>query len=244
MKKSILGLSLLTVALFASETTTGLDMLVSDAKTINTTAMSSLDSISKSQTKLDNYEKKVNNYSDAVAKFSQQQAQSFSSKKEALQAMNSLKELSSQSVVMAKEITYLSAHQADNASDDYKTTLKTLSKTTLRLSDDIGKMSDRILVMADKIGVMADRIVETQKIQSRNLQATTTLVNGAMQLAAAQTNGHQAMTNKPTSNMTNMQNSVMKNSAMQNNAMKQTSQMQSSATQQTSKMQNMGSMPR
>jgi len=222
MKKSILGLSLLTVALFASETTTGLDMLVSDAKTINTTAMSSLDSISKSQIKLADYETKVNNYADAVAKFTQQQAQSFSSKKEALQAMNSIEELSSQSVVMAKEISYLSAHEADNASDNYKYTLQTVSKTTLRLSDDIGIMSDRILKMADKIGVMADRIVKTQEIQSKNLQATTTLVNGAMQLAASQTNEHQETAHAPAVNMGAMQNSTM---------------------QQTSQMQNMGNMP-
>ena len=222
MKKSILGLSLLTVALFASETTTGLDMLVNDAKTINTTAMSSLDSISKSQTKLANYEEKVNNYSDAVAKFTQQQAQSFSSKEEALQAMNSIEELSSQSVVMAKEITYLSTHEADNASDDYKATLQTVSKTTLRLSDDIGTMSDRILKMADKIGVMADRIVKTQEIQSRNLHATTALVNGAMQLAASQTNEHQEAAHAPAVNMGAMQNSAM---------------------QQTSQMQNMGNIP-
>ena len=222
MKKAILGLSLLTAVLFASESATGLDMLVNDAKTINTTAMSFLDVLSKSQTKLSEYETKVNNYSDAVAKFTQQQTQSFSSKEEALQAMNSIEELSSQSVVMAKEIAYLSAHEADNASDDYKATLQTLSKTTLRLSDDIGTMSDRILKMADKIGVMADRIVKTQEIQSRNLHATIALVNRAMQLAAAQTDEHQKVTYIPAVNM----------GAMQNNAM-----------QQTSQMQNMGNMP-
>ena len=49
----------------------------------------------------------------------------------------------------------------------------------LRLSDDIGimanrilEMADKILEMADKIGEMSDRIVETQKIQSENLDLT------------------------------------------------------------------------
>lgn len=49
--------------------------------------------------------------------------------------------------------------------------------TMLRLADDIGVMADRILemadkilVMADNIGLMADRIMETQVIQSNNLE--------------------------------------------------------------------------
>lgn len=49
--------------------------------------------------------------------------------------------------------------------------------TMLRLADDIGVMADRILEMADKIlimadniGLMADRIMETQVIQSNNLE--------------------------------------------------------------------------
>jgi len=41
-----------------------------------------------------------------------------------------------------------------------------------KLSDDIGKMADRIGVMADRIGVMADHILETQRIQSENVQLT------------------------------------------------------------------------
>jgi hypothetical protein len=45
-------------------------------------------------------------------------------------------------------------------------------KSMLRLSDDIGKMADRIGVMADRIGTMADRILETQKIQSQNVELT------------------------------------------------------------------------
>jgi len=45
-------------------------------------------------------------------------------------------------------------------------------KTTLRLSDDIGKMADRIWVMADRILEMADKILKTQEIQSKNLMTT------------------------------------------------------------------------
>jgi len=51
--------------------------------------------------------------------------------------------------------------------------MKTDPETSmLRLSDDIGKMADRIGVMADRIGTMADRILETQKIQSQNMELT------------------------------------------------------------------------
>ena len=52
-------------------------------------------------------------------------------------------------------------------------------RAMLRLSDDIGSMadkigdmSDRILVMADNIGDMSDKIVETQRIQSKNVSTT------------------------------------------------------------------------
>jgi len=45
-------------------------------------------------------------------------------------------------------------------------------QTIARLSDDIGKMADRIGDMADRIGDMSDRILETQRIQSDNLQTT------------------------------------------------------------------------
>jgi methyl-accepting chemotaxis protein len=52
-------------------------------------------------------------------------------------------------------------------------------QSTRKLSDDIGKMADRIGDMADRIGnmaerigVMADRILETQRIESKNLEKT------------------------------------------------------------------------
>jgi len=47
-----------------------------------------------------------------------------------------------------------------------------LGETLLRLSDDIGKMADRIGDMAARIGMMSDRMLETQRIQSENLQKT------------------------------------------------------------------------
>lgn len=51
-------------------------------------------------------------------------------------------------------------------------TIDDVKDSMLRLSDDIGKMADRIGTMADRIGDMADRILETQRIQSENLQKT------------------------------------------------------------------------
>lgn len=56
----------------------------------------------------------------------------------------------------------------------------------LRLSDDIGKMADRIGDMADRIGGMADRIMETQKIQSKNLEATQEAMLETMKVISAQ----------------------------------------------------------
>jgi hypothetical protein len=53
-----------------------------------------------------------------------------------------------------------------------KTTMADSQESMLRLSDDIGKMAEKIGVMADRIGTMADRILETQKIQSENVQLT------------------------------------------------------------------------
>lgn len=57
----------------------------------------------------------------------------------------------------------------------------------LRLSDDIGKMSDRIGEMSDRIGDMAERIgdmaeriLETQRIQGKNLELMQETVSEAM----------------------------------------------------------------
>jgi len=214
MKKIVISLSFLSTLIFAANYADTVDMLANDAKVLNDTAMSSLDAMTESKAKLSEYETKLNKYADEVAHFSQQQSVDFTDKKEALQAMDGIEELSSQLVVVAKELMYLSSHQADNASDDYKTTLAALLKTTLRLSDDIGTMSDRILTMADKIGVMADRIVETQKIQSKNLNTTTALVHTSMNMASANTG-------------TNTKARAGVSSSMQSHSMQQSGQTQS-----------------
>ena len=59
-------------------------------------------------------------------------------------------------------------------------------ETTLRLSDDIGKMADRIGDMADRIGDMSERILETQKIQSKNLELMQESVMEAMKMMGKQ----------------------------------------------------------
>ena len=175
-----------TLAFAADATTEGLDLLVDDAKQINSYAMGSLDKMVKSDAELKVLEQKIENFSKEVSKFNETQMQNFSNTEDALASLDKLEELSSQSMVLAKELTYISSHQMDNANDSYKQTLDGMLKTTLRLSDDIGTMSDRILDMADKIGVMADRIVETQKIQSRNLGVTAQLTQMAMQQTSMQ----------------------------------------------------------
>jgi len=58
--------------------------------------------------------------------------------------------------------------------------------TVLRLSDDIGRMADRIGDMADRIGDMSERILETQRIQSENLQATQKTMLDMMEVMADQ----------------------------------------------------------
>lgn len=182
MKKSLISLTLLASLMFGAEySPAGMDLLLKDVDTLNTYAMEHIDEIDSSEAKLNAYEAKFNELAQNVAQFSQQKMNSFTSKEDALHAMDKLEELSSKSVVVAKEVAYLSSHQADNANESYNNTLKTLTQTTLRLSDDIGDMADRILEMADKIGVMADRIIKTQEIQSRNLNATTQLASVSAQ---------------------------------------------------------------
>ena len=215
MKKSLISLTLLATLVFGADYTHSLDMAVKDADTLNEYAMGSLDDMVKSKEKLATYEAKLNAYADEIATLSQKTSQEFTSKQEAEATMDKLEELSSKNVVMAKEVAYLSAHQSDNMSDDYKATLKTVSETTLRLSDDIGVMSDRILKMADKIGVMADRIVKTQQIQSRNLQATNQLVQNSMQLASGETGATRMVASSTMQN--GMQNSQNAGQGMQQN---------------------------
>ena len=54
----------------------------------------------------------------------------------------------------------------ENMLDLMNTSMTTLTKTVLSLSDDIGTMADRILVMSDNIGIMADRIVTTEQLMA------------------------------------------------------------------------------
>ena len=229
MKKKILTLSFLAAFALASGTTDeGLDLLLNDAKAINTYAMDSLDKIAKSDEELKNFEAKVESFSKEVAKFEQEQLKPFSDTKEALSSMEKLEELSSQSMVLAKELAYLSSHHADNASEDYVHTLDKMLKTTLRLSDDIGVMADRILDMADKIGVMADRILKTQRIQSRNLDATMKLTQMAIQLTDSQ--------------LTQTRNRASKN--VSSPIVQVSSAPQTSVMSQTSSVPQTSSMPR
>lgn len=222
MKKKILTLSLIGAMAFASASSEGIDMLLGDAKAINNYAMGSLDKIANSDKELKNFESKVEAFAKEVAEFDSKQLQPFDDTKEALAVMDELEELSSQSMVLAKELAYLSSHHADNASEDYVHTLDAMLKTTLRLSDDIGKMSDRILDMADKIGVMADRILETQRIQSRNLNATMKLTQIAMQLTSSQlTQTRNAVSKNATSGM--MPSNMASSSAPRTSVMSQTS---------------------
>ena len=186
MIKKILPLSLLAIFAMASTSGEGVTMLLNDVKTVNSYAINSLDKIANSDKELKNFEAKVQAFAKEVATFEQTQLKPFKDTKEALISLEKLEELSSQTMVLAKELAYISSHHADKVSDDYIHTLDAMLKTTLRLSDDIGKMSDRILDMADKIGVMADRIVKTQQIQSQNLQASEKLTYMAMNSISSQ----------------------------------------------------------
>jgi len=242
MKKILLSLPLLATLMFGAQTTDSLQLLNDDVKALNSYGMSSLDNMVKSQKALEEYKTRFDNYSDELSKFSQQKMEAFSNKDDALKSMDALKELSSQSVVMAKELAYLSSHQMDNASDDYKATLKTLSKTTLRLSDDIGTMSDRILTMADKIGVMADRIVETQKIQSKNLNTTTALVHTSMNMNSMDIGTHTRAISGASRNVrTHIKTISGASSSMQSYSAQRTG---STPRQQSGQMQNMAGMAR
>ena len=88
--------------------------------------------------------------------------------------MNLLKKCSiiSLFILSTNSLIISSAYAQDNNSNTTNTRVDNSEKTTLRLSDDIGKMADRIWEMADRILKMADKILETQKIQSKNLEMT------------------------------------------------------------------------
>ena len=190
MKKTMISLALLATLLCAEDVdySEGLSILADDVKTLNTTAMNSIDKLANSDAELQAYESKLNQYEKEIATLLSETQKEFASKDDALVAMDKIENLSSQSIVLAKTIAYLSSHQGDNVSDSYSETLSSVSNTVLRLSDDIGVMADRILVMADNIGIMADRIVKTQEIQSANLNASMQLVQSVMGASQMQMN--------------------------------------------------------
>ena len=74
----------------------------------------------------------------------------------------------------------------DKGADKTNERVNSSEKTTLRLSDDIGKMADRIGNMADRIGDMSERILETQKIQGKNLELMQESVMEAMKMMSKQ----------------------------------------------------------
>ncbi len=89
-------------------------------------------------------------------------------------------------VELSQGIEHLADKVEGDSAGEYRNTLQIMTRSMLRLSDDIGVMADRILfteeqigIMADRIGEMADRILETQRIQNENIarvQATTNRV--------------------------------------------------------------------
>lgn len=166
----------------------GLSILTDDVKVLNTTIMSSIDKLANSDSELKVYESKLEKYETQMSELITDIQNSFANKEDALVAIDKIEKLSSQSVVLAKTVAYLASHQGDNVSDSYSETLKSISSTILRLSDDIGVMADRILVMADNIGIMADRIVKTQEIQSSNLNTTIQLIQVSMGMTQMQMN--------------------------------------------------------
>ncbi len=98
--------------------------------------------------------------------------------------LTSLQTLSAVQAQLAQGVLDLSGQVITLGPVTSTATLESSFSTMLRLSDDIGVMADRILemannilIMADNIGIMADRILETQLIQSANLQ---TVVNAML----------------------------------------------------------------
>jgi hypothetical protein len=61
---------------------------------------------------------------------------------------------------------------SSTANTEYVEAMLQLSTDIGAMANRIGEMADRILVMSDSIGVMADRILETQRIQSKNVELT------------------------------------------------------------------------
>jgi len=218
MKKTIIGLSLITTTLlFGADqnynTTQFLDTAVQDAYDIHNTFKSKTNVILNSDKELQKYTQEVVLLEKSISDYLQTQATKFSSKEDAQKALDDLERLSTQITVLAKTTAYLASNHANSVNESYNNTIKTTSKTILRLSDDIGAMADRIGIMADRIGimadrigVMADRIIKTQEIQSANYQATLKLAKYSINLSNNQVNSTRNITSMPTQN--NMQNNM------------------------------------
>lgn len=223
MKKTIISITLLTSLLFGGDIdySEGLSILADDVKVLNTTAMSSIDKLANSDAQLEAYGQKLEKYEAQMSQMMGDIQKDFVSKDDALVAMDKIENLSSQSIVLAKTVAYLSSHQGDNVSDSYGETLKSVSATVLRLSDDIGVMADRILVMADNIGIMADRIVTTQEIQSANLNASMGLIQMSMGMTQTQMNTNQSQGMQGGSSLSQGASSSSQAGSVQSGAMPQ-----------------------
>jgi len=217
MKKLIIILSLMVVLANAAQSQ-NIEGVADEMKSLNTQTMQRLAELSSSEQKLKEYAQKIDAYELKITNFIKDKSVEFSNKEDANRALDALSKLSSQTVVLAKTIVYLSSHQGDNANDSYQATLKELSKIVLYLSDDIGIMSDRILKMAQEIGVMADRIVETQKIQAINYQATLDLIDHSVNTASVELHSEQTIVN------THVNSKLQGNNNFQNSAATFTSQ--------------------
>jgi len=118
-------------------------------------------SLSQLQTKLENYEKELLSFSNSIElqKSDPEAVKEFLDKAEAL---------SQSSLNLANAVISLADKTSTNSNESYIKTLEILTRTTLRLSDDIGVMADRIGEMADRIGEMADRIVYTEELITKH----------------------------------------------------------------------------
>jgi hypothetical protein len=190
MKTKFIGISLLLSSLLFADTTTDiLSTALSDAYDIHDYSKNKMETLANSDAAMAEYAQKVESYEAKMQEYlTKIENETFTTKEDAQKALDELNELSSQMVVLAKNVAYLASHQADNANESYNNSIELTSKTILRLSDDIGVMADRILLMAKEIGIMADRILETQEIQSKNLAATQQLAQYAMTLTDGQIN--------------------------------------------------------
>jgi len=170
MKKSLLAMMLGCSIAFANMENylSEMDGLIADAKEIETVikeqtikGLTSDSMLVELQAKLENYEKEVATFSKSLELPNNDPVlvKEFLDKAEALDQG---------SLSLANAIVSIADKTSTNANDSYIETLEILTRTTLRLSDDIGVMADRIGEMADRIGEMADRIVYTEELITKH----------------------------------------------------------------------------